>query len=153
MVGIISYALFYTAVCKTNISHFLEISNGPLSQTIKLGETATFHCSATAVSSYSFEVVIDTTFRDMPIYISRLNVESINPVVRDWMSTTIDREPNEQGYTYTASVTIMGSERTNGSTITCRIFRFGGDSIFSNAAILTVIGKWWLRLYLVATNM
>ena len=139
MVGIVTHCS--TAVCKTNISHFLEISNEPLSQTIKLGETATFHCSATAVSSYSFEVIIDTTFRDMPIYISPSNVESINLVVRDWMTITIDHEYNKQRYNYTASLTITGSERTNGTTIICRIFRFGGASIFSNAASLTVIGK------------
>ena len=150
MVGIVTHCS--TAVCKTNISHFLEISNRPLSQTIKLGETATFHCSATAVSSYSFEVVVDTTFRDMPIYISRLNVETIN---LNWMAATINDEYNRETYTYTytASVTITGSERTNGTTIACRIYRFGAASIFSDAAILTVIGEWWLRLYLVATNM
>lgn len=79
----------------------------------------------------------------MPIYISPLNVETINLNVSDWMTATINDEYNRETYTYvyTASVTIMGSGRTNGTTIACRIFRFGGDSIFSNAAILTVIGK------------
>ena len=84
-------------------------------------------------------MVLTTSFRATPVYIARSYIEL------DWMTATIDSDYNQDTFTgtYTASVAIVGSERTNGTTVRCRMFRFDdmNDALFSDTAELTVIGK------------
>jgi hypothetical protein len=100
-----------------------------------MGDTATFHCSASAVGvTGSFDLVLTTSFRT-PVYIN-------NNIQLEWMTATVDSDYNDQTLSYTASVTVNGSEMTNGTSLRCRMFSFGdmNDALFSNAAELTVIG-------------
>ena len=106
-----------------------------------MGDTATFHCSASAVGvTGSFDLVLTTSFRT-PVYIN-------NNIQLEWMTAAIDSDYNDQTLTYTASVTVNGSEMTNGTSLRCRMFSFGdmNDALFSNAAELTVIGKTKIQL-------
>ena len=107
-----------------------------------MGDTATFHCSASAVGvTGSFDLVLTTSFRTTPIYINK-NIQL------EWISTAVDSDYNDPTLTYTASVTVNGSEMTNGTSLRCRMFSFGdmNDALFSNAAELTVIGKTKIQL-------
>ena len=120
-----------------------EIRQSPVSQLVKLGESATFHCSATGVGGSSFDLVLyNPLFHPDPIYIT-----SDTPTLPDWLRRTIrdDYEVNDQGgYSdiYTATVTIEGSYFTNGTTLRCRVFRFSmSGSVYSDTAELMVIGE------------
>ena len=109
---------------------------------VKVEDSATFHCSASAVGvAGSFDLVLTTSFRTTPIYIN-YNIRL------EWMTAAIHSDYNDQTLTYTARVTVTGSEMTNGTSLRCRMFSFEdmNDALFSNAAELTVIGKTKIQL-------
>jgi hypothetical protein len=125
-------------VCGCSAIEEYVIHKAPVSQVVKLGESATFHCSASSSASGSFEWVIYTTYRD-PIYAADYTS------LPDGMTKYIAAIYNEERHiiTYTAGFTIEGSYKFNSTILACRVFGYGGsmsDSLFSDKALLTVIG-------------
>ena len=108
----------------------------PLDQTVMLGETATFSCSAINVNDIIFEV--DGT-------IDRSN----------WRSRGISQsEQHTSGSNTTVYLTVRGDARNNGINVSCSVFYVGATSFkdISPPARLTVQGTVNLAIFGACTS-
>lgn len=66
----------------------------------------------------------------------------------DWMNVDIILHHDEatDTLTYNATVSIIGNEAVNETTIRCRIFVVMDDALFSNTANLSIIGKLYYNI-------